>query len=596
MRERGEHHGAADGPQDRAIEQVEPEDRRIGRHRRQAEPQQGATITPAGRARLLRALDRVDRDAVGEPGRLLAAGRHERRLARHPPAQHRQLPPPEDEQDRPRDRVVADEVALHPEIEHDDEQHRHGGGEEHVRDGGEEVGAAVVAGPQDRLGELEVAVGDEPGAGDADQVGVEPLLHEAGDPGREHPHRHAERDRADEHRALDRALQPRPLAIARGEPVPQQRLPEAEPREDRGEDEPREDQVGVGDRDLADRLRVGAVGRKAQARGEERGRLVGNAAAHDAFEGPGHGGPRYFRGRWACADAGRPARATAGARPGAGRRARGRARTVMRVRRPLLLLPRPVDEFVLGDHARELLDTAGGAVALPGRVPYGALTRAPGPMRGGVARTIAGHLAHQIPGDWTPSETVLVAYHAIQWPAVRALMARGAASELWYCRWDRYEEAQDAGRLRELLREWHEAMATASTLTFAVSGRLAELEEEAERAAITVGLSADDFPDGPLEPTPRGAELIAAAGADRPPVLEVDPAAVDQPATAPNRWRCRSVTSGGAPTGPGCAAPWSDSPICGCCSSARGMTTRSATTPTTAGCVPARRCVARAAR
>lgn len=200
----------------------------------------------------------------------------------------------------------------------------------------------------------------------------------------------------------------------------------------------------------------------------------------------------------------------------------------MRVRRPLLLLPRPVDEFVLGDHARELLDTAGGAVALPGRVPYGALTRAPGPMRGGVARTIAGHLAHQIPGDWTPSETVLVAYHAIQWPAVRALMARGAASELWYCRWDRYEEAQDAGRLRELLREWHEAMATASTLTFAVSGRLAELEEEAGRAAITVGLSADDFPDGPLEPTPRGAELIAAAGADRPPVLEVDPAAVDQ--------------------------------------------------------------------
>lgn len=200
----------------------------------------------------------------------------------------------------------------------------------------------------------------------------------------------------------------------------------------------------------------------------------------------------------------------------------------MLVRRPLLLLPRPVDEFVLGDHARELLDAADGAVALPGRVPYGALTRAPAALRGGVARTIAGHLAHQIPAEWSAEETVLVAYHAIQWPAVRALMARGVASELWYCRWDRYEEAQDAGRLRDLLRGWHEAMAEASTLTFAVSGRLAELEAEAGRAAITVGLSADDFPDGPLAPTPRGAELVAAAEADRAPVVEVDAAAANQ--------------------------------------------------------------------
>lgn len=200
----------------------------------------------------------------------------------------------------------------------------------------------------------------------------------------------------------------------------------------------------------------------------------------------------------------------------------------MLVRRTLLLLPRPVDEFVLGDHARELLRAGDGAVALPGRVPYGALTRAPGPLRAGVARTIAAHLAHQIPGGWSSEETVLVAYHAIQWPAVRALMDRGVASELWYCRWDRYEEAQDAGRLRDLLRGWHEAMAEASALTFAVSARLAELEVEAGRGAITVGLSADDFPDGPLAPTPRGAELIAAADAGRAAVLEVDPAVADQ--------------------------------------------------------------------
>lgn len=200
----------------------------------------------------------------------------------------------------------------------------------------------------------------------------------------------------------------------------------------------------------------------------------------------------------------------------------------MLVRRPLLLLPRPVDAFVLGDHARELIDTAGGAAALPGRVPYGALTRAPAAMRGGVARTIAGHLARQVPAGWSPSETVLVAYHAIQWPAISSLLARGVADELWYCRWDRYEEAQDAGRLRELLRDWHTRMAEASALTFAVSGRLAELEQEAGRAAITVGLSADDFPDAPLAPTGRGAELIAAAEEERAPILEVDAAAADQ--------------------------------------------------------------------
>lgn len=179
------------------------------------------------------------------------------------------------------------------------------------------------------------------------------------------------------------------------------------------------------------------------------------------------------------------------------------------VRRPLLLLPRPVDAFVLGDHARELLDHGEGAVALPGRLPYGALTRAPAAVRGGVASSIAWGLGKQIPAGWRASETVIVAYHAIQWPAVASLMARGVAEEVWYCRWDRYEEAQDAGRLRALLREWHARLAEVSELTFCVSGRLAELETEAGRDAIVVGLSADDFPDGPLLPEERGRRLIA---------------------------------------------------------------------------------------
>lgn len=198
------------------------------------------------------------------------------------------------------------------------------------------------------------------------------------------------------------------------------------------------------------------------------------------------------------------------------------------MRHPLLLLPRPIDQFVLGDHARELVDTGHGAVALPGRIPYGALTRSPAAVRGSVAGSIAWGLARQIPSDWSANETVIVAYHAIQWPAVAALMARGVAEEVWYCRWDRYEEAHDAGRLRSLLRDWHERLAEVSELTFAVSERLADLEREAGRDAITVGLSADAFPDAPLAPGERGAALIAAAQESRPATEPVDPAIADQ--------------------------------------------------------------------
>ena len=181
------------------------------------------------------------------------------------------------------------------------------------------------------------------------------------------------------------------------------------------------------------------------------------------------------------------------------------------VRHPLLLLPRPLDQFVLADHARELVGTSGGAVALPGSIPYGALVRAPAVARGRVASAIARTLAKAIPGDWTPETTVLVAYHAIQWPAVQALLARGVAQEVWYCRWDRYEAAHDAGRPHQLLGAWHDALAEASTLTFAVSGALADLERASGREAIVVGLSADTFPDGPTAPGGAGVALVDAA-------------------------------------------------------------------------------------
>lgn len=176
------------------------------------------------------------------------------------------------------------------------------------------------------------------------------------------------------------------------------------------------------------------------------------------------------------------------------------------------MLPRPIDEFILGEHAREFVRAADGVGALPGRVPYGALVRAPAALRPVVARAIARSITGARPADWSAQDTVLVAYHAIQWPVARRLMDQGFASELWYSRWDRYEAAHDAGADRhELLSAWHEAMADRSTLTFCVSEALADLEHRAGRQAITTPTSADAFPDGPLLPGGRGAELVAAA-------------------------------------------------------------------------------------
>ncbi|MBJ7470738.1 MAG: hypothetical protein JHD16_05525 [Solirubrobacteraceae bacterium] len=184
------------------------------------------------------------------------------------------------------------------------------------------------------------------------------------------------------------------------------------------------------------------------------------------------------------------------------------------MRHPLLMLPRPIDAFVLSEQARYLIGAGSGKGALPGRVPYGALVRAPAAARPVLAATIARAIARRRPADWTPEQTVLVAYHAIQWPVAERLMERGFASELWYSRWDRYEAAHDAGAARhELLAAWHHALAARSSLTFAVSGALADLETVAGREAIVVPNSADGFPDGPLEPGGRGAELVAQVAA-----------------------------------------------------------------------------------
>lgn len=193
-------------------------------------------------------------------------------------------------------------------------------------------------------------------------------------------------------------------------------------------------------------------------------------------------------------------------------RRRAAAHTVGGVRHPLLLLPRPIDQFLLSEHAHDLVARGDGAVALPGRVLYGAIVRAPGPLQGVAAGAIARSIEQQIPPSWTPAQTVLVAYHAIEWPVAERLLRREVADALWYFRWDQYEAAHDLGPRHALLAGWHEAMAERAELIFTVSDELTRLEHEAGRTgAITVGQSCDAFPDGPLTPGGRGAALVAAA-------------------------------------------------------------------------------------
>lgn len=182
------------------------------------------------------------------------------------------------------------------------------------------------------------------------------------------------------------------------------------------------------------------------------------------------------------------------------------------VRHPVLLLTRPAQQFILGEHATDLAARGGGTIALPARVPYGAVTRAPRPLRPLVARRIARDLMRQVPGSVPAAERVAIAYHAVQWPVIEQLLRSGAVGAAWYCRWDRYEAALDAGPRAQLLGDWHEQLAAASELIFCVSGRLAELEEEQGRTALTLPTSADAFPEGLRTPDAAGAELLAASG------------------------------------------------------------------------------------
>jgi hypothetical protein len=173
--------------------------------------------------------------------------------------------------------------------------------------------------------------------------------------------------------------------------------------------------------------------------------------------------------------------------------------------RVLLLLPRPLEGFILADQARDLLRADGVVAADPPRVPYGAVARLPGPLRARLARGTARRLLRALRGDLR----AVAIFHPVQWPLASALLTLRPQAELWYGRWDRYEMAYDASAsMRARLAALHEQAAARSALTFVVSGKLAALEHEAGRDAQLVGLAADSFP----APDPASAIVAVSLG------------------------------------------------------------------------------------
>jgi hypothetical protein len=165
--------------------------------------------------------------------------------------------------------------------------------------------------------------------------------------------------------------------------------------------------------------------------------------------------------------------------------------------RPLvvLLLPRPLEEFILREQAEDLLREPGVVAIGPGRLPGRVLSRGP------VAVTRARQLRRALGG----LPRVVVIFHPLQLPVAEALLGRDGG-ELWYGRWDRYEAALDAGpALRSRITALHERAARRSALTFAASDALAAL---GPGAPITVGLSAGSFP----APSPSGSVIAVSLG------------------------------------------------------------------------------------
>ena len=176
----------------------------------------------------------------------------------------------------------------------------------------------------------------------------------------------------------------------------------------------------------------------------------------------------------------------------------------------LLLLPRPLEGFILRDQARDLLRADGVVAADPPAVPYGTTLRLPEAVAHLVARGTARRLLRALRRHGSPR--ALVIFHPVQWPLARAMLELGAGGEgieLWYWCWDRFDHAYDASAAqRGRLARYHEAAASRAALTIAASVRLEQLEREAGREAELVPLSADDFP----APEPSGTVVAVSLG------------------------------------------------------------------------------------
>jgi hypothetical protein len=161
----------------------------------------------------------------------------------------------------------------------------------------------------------------------------------------------------------------------------------------------------------------------------------------------------------------------------------------------LLLLPRPLEGFILRDQAEDLLRAPGVVAVEPPPVRYGALARAPGSIGRRLAAVQARRLLRSVVrrGD---RPAVVVIFHPVQVLLAEALVAAtGGDCELWYWQWDRYAEAYDAGpALRRRLTALHERASDAASLTAVVSTELHRLEAAAGREAELVPLAADAFP------------------------------------------------------------------------------------------------------
>ncbi len=168
----------------------------------------------------------------------------------------------------------------------------------------------------------------------------------------------------------------------------------------------------------------------------------------------------------------------------------------------LLLLPRALERFILRDQAEDLLRAVGVVAADPPRIPYGALARMPSWLADGLATRQGRRLAKALPG---PAKAVVI-FHPLQYMTARGVITAAPGCELWYGRWDRYEQAYDASaKMRARLAELHELAATRAALTFVASEALARQETEAGREATVVELASDRFPS----PDPAAPSVIA---------------------------------------------------------------------------------------